>query len=29
MAPETESHACESIFAQVDLGLSYRQKTVG
>ena len=27
--PEIESHACESIFAQVDLGFSYRQKTVG
>ena len=26
---ETESHACESIIAQVDLGLSYKQKTVG
>ena len=26
---EIESHACESIFAQVDLGFSYRQKTVG
>ena len=26
--PETESHACESIIAQVDLGFSYRQKTV-
>ncbi len=27
--PETESHAYETIIAQVDLGFSYRQKTVG
>ena len=27
--PETESHVCESIFAQVDLRFSYTQKIVG
>ena len=27
--PETESHACESVFAQVNFGFSYKQKTVG